>query len=152
MLDSLFFALGLANDVLLIAIFVLRGNPGRIKIVRGVGMAYLCLALPAAVGISIAARGGDAVRHIVFLSIFLAFLALEGLYDFVLEIPFRTSFRRHWKLLVPYLALYYAMNYGFVVMVWQTSLIKGIVMLLLFAAQIGANIVTHPRSAGGEAQ
>ncbi len=148
MLEPLFTALGLANDLLLIAIFILRGNPSRMGAVRRVGMVYLLLALPAALGIYVVAREGKAAQYTVFLAIFLAFLALECLYDFVLRIPFR----RNWKLLVPYLALYYAMNYGFVVMVWQESLARGILMLVLFAVQIVANIATHPRGGGGEAQ
>ena len=145
MLEPLFLALGVANDVLLITVFVLRGNPDRIGALRRVGLIYLFLALPAALTIYVAARQGGAVRHSIFLLIFLAFLALEGLYDFVLAIPFRTDFRRHWKLLVPYLALYYATNYGFVVMPWRASRVWGIVMLALFVVQIAANIATHPR-------
>ena len=152
MLNPLFFALGLANGILLTVIFVLRANPDRMGALRRVGIAYLLLAIPAALVIYVGVREGGAVRHIIFLSIFLAFLAIEGLYDFVLEIPFRTNFRRHWKLLVPYLALYYAMNYGFVVMPWRASLAWGIVMAVLFAVQIVANIVSHPRSSDGEAQ
>ena len=152
MLEPLFLALGLANDVLLIAVFVLRANPDRMGVLRRVGIVYLLLAIPAALTIYVAAREGGAMRHIIFLLIFLAFLAIEGLYDFLLELSFRTDPRRNWKLLVPYLALYWAMNYGFVVMPWRASRVWGIVMLALFVVQIVANIVTHPRSAGRKVQ
>jgi hypothetical protein len=37
------------------------------------------------------------------------------------------------------------MNYGFVVMVWKSSLPRGILMLALFVVQIVLNIVSHPR-------
>ncbi|GAH17115.1 unnamed protein product, partial [marine sediment metagenome] len=77
----------------------------------------------------------------IFLGIFLAFLAIEGLYDFVLKIPFRENW--NWKLLAPYLILYYAGNYGFVVMVWKTSLMRGVIMLSLVIIQIIINIITH---------
>ena len=103
----------------------------------------VAVALPAAYGLYLAVREPGAVRHAIFLGIFLAFLALEALYDFVLQVPFRES--RDWRLLTPYLALYYAMNYGFVVMVWKASLPGGILMLVLFAVQIAINIITHPR-------
>jgi hypothetical protein len=152
MLEPLFLALGLVNNVLLIVIFVLRANPSRMEAVRRVGIAYLLLAILAALVIYVGVREGEAVRHTIFLSIFLAFLTLEGLYDFVLEIPFRSNFRRNWRLLVPYLALYYAMNYGFVVMPWRESLVWGIVMLVLSAVQIVANTATHPPFRGREAQ
>jgi len=67
------------------------------------------------------------------------YLALEWVYDYILKIPFR----QNWKLLTPYLLLYYAMNYGFIVMVWKTSLTGGIIMLSLSIIQIIANIITH---------
>ena len=35
------------------------------------------------------------------------------------------------------------MNYGFVVMVWKTSLTGGLVLLGLFVLQIVVNIATH---------
>jgi len=140
-LEQLFFALGLANNLLLIAIFVLRKDPARMEHVRRVGIAYLLLALPAAYGVYLAARDRNAVRLLIFLIIFLAFLALEGVYDFWLKVPFR----QNWKLLTPYLALYYGMNYGFVVMPWQRSQAKGIPMPGLFVLQILANALSHPR-------
>jgi hypothetical protein len=84
-------------------------------------------------------------RYTVFLGLFLAFLVIEGLYDWILKIPFRG--RMDWKLLVPYVALYMSMNYGFVVMTWKYySLIGGIILLGLLAIQITANMLTHPES------
>jgi hypothetical protein len=47
--------------------------------------------------------------------------------------------------MVPYLGLYYAMNYGFVVMPWKTSLAWGLIMLGLFIVQIIANLRSHPK-------
>ena len=64
---------------------------------------------------------------------------LAWLLDFVLKIPFR----KDWRLATPYLCLYYAMNYGFVVMAWQEWLAGGILMLALFVLQIVANLTSH---------
>ena len=86
-----------------------------------------------------------AVQYAIFLGIFLAFLAIEGLYDYILKIDFRTNFRKNWKMLIPYLILYYSMSYGFIVMVWKNSLIGGALMLALVIIQILINIITHPR-------
>lgn len=55
----------------------------------------------------------------------------------------KIPFRGIWKPLVPYLALYFAMNYGFVVMVGKTSLTDGLLLLGLFVLQIAVNIPTH---------
>jgi hypothetical protein len=138
MLEHLFFVLGLLNNLLLIVIFYLRKRHS-MDAVRRVGYFYLALALPAICGMVLVARTENAWRYGVFLGIFLAFLILEWVYDFWLKVPFRQD----WRLVTPYLVLYYAMNYGFVVMVWKTSLAGGILMLVLFVVQIVVNLVTH---------
>ena len=80
-----------------------------------------------------------APQYQIFLTLFLAFLVLEGWLDFVAKVNFRADRR----ILVPYLLLYYAMNYGFVVMVWKDSRLRGALLLALFAVQLIANFITH---------
>lgn len=144
MLEPFFFALGLANNVLLILIFLIRKN--HFALLRRIGWAYLLLAIPAIYAIFLVQQEQKTIRYTMFLAIFLAFLVIEALYDWILKIPFRETMS--WKQLVPYVALYISMNYGFVVMVWKYySLIGGIILLGLFVIQIIVNIVTHPRSA-----
>ncbi len=138
MLEEVYFALGLANNLFLILIFAIRGIKG-VAPLRRIGPVYLLLALPAAYGLVLVVQEQSSLPYAVFLGLFLAFLALEGLYDFVWKIPFRGN----WKPLVPYLALYFAMNYGFVVMVWEVSLAEGLLLLGLFIVQIAVNIATH---------
>ena len=105
------------------------------------GWTYLILGIPAAYGIVLVWQEQKAVQYGIFLGIFLAFLVVECLYDFVWKIPFR----QNWKPAVPYLCLYFAMNYGFVVMVWKVSLVGGLIMTGLFIVQMVVNIATHPR-------
>jgi hypothetical protein len=144
MLEPFFFALGLANNGFLIFIFLIRKK--HFALLQRIGWAYLLLAIPAIYAIFLVQQEQKTSRYTVFLGIFLAFLAIEALYDWILKIPFRETM--NWKQLVPYVPLYISMNYGFVVMVWRYySLIGGIIMLGLFVVQIVANIVTHPRSA-----
>ena len=139
MLEELFFILGFVNNLFLIFIFLVRKD--KMVLLKRIGWGYLLLAIPAVYGIFLVSQEQKAVQYSIFLGIFLAFLALEGLYDHILKIPFR----KNWKLLTPYLVLYYAMNYGFVVMVWKTSLPRGLIILSLFIIQIIVNICTHPR-------
>ena len=146
MLEVFFFILGLVNSVFLILIFLIRKN--RLVILQRIGWGYLLLAIPAAYGIFVVVQEQKTVRYAIFLVIFLAFLLLEWLFDFVLKINFRESWKKNWKSLVPYLGLYYAMNYGFVVMPWKTSLIWGIIMLCLFIIQIIVNLRSHPKMSG----
>jgi len=144
MLEPFFFALGLANNGFLIFIFLNRKK--HLALLQRIAWAYLLLAIPAVYAIFLVQQEQKTSRYTIFLGIFLAFLAIEALYDWILKIPFRETM--NWKQLVPYVALYISMNYGFVVMVWRYySLIGGIIMLGLLVVQIIANIVTHPRSA-----
>ena len=146
MLELLFFVLGLVNSIFLIFIFLIRRN--RLALLRRIGWVYLLLSIPAAYGIVLVVQEQKTVRYSIFLGIFLAFLLLEWLYDYVLKINFRENWKKNWKRLVPYLCLYYAMNYGFVVMPWETSLVWGLIMLFLFIIQIIANLRSHPRMSG----
>jgi putative effector of murein hydrolase LrgA (UPF0299 family) len=141
MLEMYFFILGLVNSVFLIFIFLIRKNS--LALLWRIGWAYLLLAIPAAYGIVLVAQEQKTARYSIFLGIFLAFLLIEWLYDYVLKINFRENWRKNWKWVVPYLGLYYAMNYGFVVMPWKTNLAWGIIMLCLFIIQIIANLRTH---------
>lgn len=141
MLEPFFFALGVVNSVALIATFVVRKR--RLDLVRRFGWLYLLLALPAAYAIVLVEQEHKAPQYTVFLAIYLAFLAIEALYDWILRIPFREHM--DWRLLVPYIALYLSSTYGFVVMVWKESVSGGILMLALFVVQILANVLTHPR-------
>jgi hypothetical protein len=143
LLELFFFILGLVNSILLILIFLIRKN--RLVILKRIGWAYLLLAIPAAYGIFLVVQEHKSVRYSIFLGIFLSFLLLEWPFDHVFKINFRENWRQNWKWLVPYLALYYVMNYGFVVMPWKTSLAWGLIMLGLFIIQIIANLRSHPK-------
>ena len=143
MLERIFFALGVVNNLCLLVIFVLRKR--RFDLVHRFGWLYLLLAFPTAFALVLALQQAGAGQYAVFLGIFLAFLILEGLYDWVLKVPFRETMA--WRWLVPYVALYLASSYGFIVMVWKyDSVAAGILMLVLTVAQLLANALTHPRS------
>jgi uncharacterized membrane protein len=105
------------------------------------GKVYLALAIPAVIGIVLAQQQQKPTQYTIFLRIFLAFLMLEGIYDFVLKV----SFRENWKLLTPYLMLYWSMNYGFIVMTWKHSKLQGGILLDLFIIQTIANIRSHTK-------
>jgi len=143
MLEPLFFTLGLLNNGFLIFIFLIRKK--YLTLLQRIGWVYFFLAIPAIYAIFLVQQEQKTQRYTIFLGIFLAFLAIEALYDWILKIPFRETM--DWKQITPYVALYIAMNYGFVVMVWKYySVIGGVVMLGLFVIQIIANIVSHPRA------
>jgi len=122
MLELFFFVLGIVNSAFLIFIFLIRKN--RLALLQRIGWTYLLLALPAIYGIFLVFQEHKTIRYGIFLGIFLAFLVLEWLFDYVLKINFRENWKQNWKCMLPYLVLYYAMNYGFVVMPWKTYFVK----------------------------
>ena len=141
MLEELFFVLGVVNNLFLIYIFLIREKMTRLQ---RVGKFYFLLAIPAVYEILLVQQEHKTVRYSIFLGIFLAFLALEFLYDYVLKIPFRENLKKYWMQATPYLTLYYAMNYGFVMMVWKNySKVGGAIMLGLLIVQIFVNMRTH---------
>jgi hypothetical protein len=143
MLEPLFFTLGLLNNGFLILIFLIRKR--NLALLRKIGWLYFFLAIPAIYAIFLVQQEQKDQRYTIFLGIFLAFLVIEALYDWILKIPFREEM--DWKIFTPYVALYISMNYGFVVMVWKFySVIYGMLMLGLFVIQIIANLGSHPRS------
>jgi len=146
MLELFFFILGLVNSALLIFIFIIRKY--RFSLLQRIGWLYLLLAIPAVYGIILVFQEQKAVQYSIFLGIFLAFLAFEWLFDYVFKINFRENFKQNWKFVIPYLAFYYSMNYGFVIMPWKHYLPWGLVMLGLFIIQIITNLKSHPKMSG----
>ncbi len=139
-LEPFYFALGLVNSGFLIFIFLIRKN--HLDLLQRIGWGYLLLAIPAIYAIILVQQEHKSQRYTTFLGIFLAFLAIEALYDWILKIPFRQTM--NWKQLVPYVVLYMSMNYGFVVMTWKSySVPHGMILLVLFVIQIIANIAMH---------
>jgi len=137
MARRLFFLLGLANSFLLILIFIIRGR--HLSFIESYGWIYLLLAIPAIYVFYRVQSDQKATQYRIFLGLFLFYLLVEGLLDFA----FKTDFRANWAVLGPYIALYNAMNYGFIVMPWQDSRKQGILMLALFILQLLVNYSTH---------
>jgi hypothetical protein len=135
-----FFILGLVSNIYMMAIFLIRRKRS-LTMLRRVGRWYFILAIPALVNILLLRYDAQFVRYGIFLGLFLAFLLVEWVYDYRLHI----DWRRNWKLLAPYLALYYAANYGFVVMPWKMEhrALQGITMLVVVVIQISVNVATH---------
>lgn len=140
MFETFYFLLGVVNSLLLISIFLLV-RYAKAAQVAVAGKVHLALAIPAVIGIVLAQQQQKPTQYTIFLRIFLAFLMLEGIYDFVLKV----SFRENWKLLTPYLMLYWSMNYGFIVMTWKHSKLQGGILLDLFIIQTIANIRSHTK-------
>jgi hypothetical protein len=144
MTETVFFIIGILNSISLISIFLIRKE--KLDILRKHGKLYFLLTLPVALNIFLIFYENADIRYFIFLIIFLAFLFIEWLYDYKIQTDFREHWLKNWKWTVPYLGLYYAMNYGFVVMPWKSHLSWGILMLVLFVVQIITNVKSHPKA------
>ena len=144
-MEIIWFCLGIINSLYLIFIFIFR-KIRDIDFIRHYGIYYFFLALPALAVLLLCILQNKSVQYIIFSCIFFVYLLLEYLFDFSLGVDLRNDRR----LIVPYLALYYVMNYGFIVMTWQYRAAFGAVILLLAALQIAANVWSHPREGAGK--
>jgi hypothetical protein len=104
MLEPFFFSLGIVNSVVLILVFWARKD--HLSALRRYGWVYLLLAIPAVYTIILAFQENKPVQYPIFLAIFLAFITMELVSDFIFKVDFRVDLKRYWKLSVPYLALY----------------------------------------------
>lgn len=143
MIELYFFILGLVNSIMLISVFIIRRK--RIDLLQRFGWIYLLLSVPAAYGIFLAIQERAPRQYSIFLGIFLVYMFMEWILDHFLKLDFRESWKKNWMWLVPYLALYYAVNYGFIIMPWKRTMIWGIIMLILFVFQLITNIESHPK-------
>ena len=144
MAETLFFIIGILNNLSLIAIFLVRKD--RMNCLEKYGKFYILLGFPAAANIFLIFSEDADIRYFEFLVIYLVFLLVEWLYDYVIKTDFRENWLKNWKWTIPYLGLYWATNYGFVVMPWKIHLSWGILMLVLFIVQLYANIRSHPKA------
>lgn len=143
-LDSLFFTLGILNNAFLISYFWFR-KKDNLKATKLIGWLYFLLAIPAVYGLYLANVEGKDGWYVTFLWVFLAYLFVLMLFDYILKVEFRKKL----ILLVPYLALFYTMNYGFFIMAWQYDLWRGLVILGLFMIQVFL-ILSHYLARRGE--
>jgi hypothetical protein len=144
MAELVFFIIGILNSIALITIFLIRKE--KLDTLKKYGKFYFLIALPVAVNIFLVFYEDADIRYFIFLIIFLVFLFIEWLYDYKIQTDFRENWLKNWKWTVPYLGLYWAMNYGFVVMPWKEHLSWGIPMLILFIVQMITNIRSHPKA------
>jgi uncharacterized protein with PQ loop repeat len=95
MLEVFFFILGLVNSIFLIFIFLIRKR--NMGLIRRVGWVYFLLAIPAIYGIFLVIQEQNTARYTIFLGIFLAFLFVEWLFDYVLKVNFQENLKQNWR-------------------------------------------------------
>jgi hypothetical protein len=139
MYEPLLFALGIIINLTFSVIFFLTKKQ-KLHLVRPIGIILFSITLPGTVILLILMIiEGVRIGFIVFGVFILLFLIIEILYDYVLKLEFRSDK----KLLVPYLILYYAMNYALIALNWSVNLAFGIIVLILFIVQLIFNILKH---------
>ena len=105
----------------------------------------MLLAIPAIILLIISASEPSAIQYTIFLIIFITFLIYEWILDFWLKKDFRENMKDNLLWVIPYLMLYYSMNYGFIIMPWKSNISWGIIITFLFLVQFTLNIISHPK-------
>lgn len=143
-LSILVLTLALVHNILLITMFILRkrvvdddySRLNRVGIPYSLSTVILsmsCLILSYVLG--------EDYRTLGFLWVFIGYIGFEILLEYIMKIDFRNN----WKLLVPYLVLYYMANYSAVMLVWDRNVPFGVVILVLFICQIVVNAWSHKK-------
>ena len=131
--DLIVFSLANLMNLMMVAIFLSRagGNSDHVIIVGWVWVIFI-LVLTGVVVSNI--RNGREGWTYVLPSIFIAFLILEIVLDYILKIEFRTT-----RLLGPYLLLYYAAIFGMIGYSFRIGKKYGFITLITyFLSQIAA--------------
>lgn len=120
-----------AANLFTTAIFLFR-ILGRPDLERIIGMVFQFLAIPAIVALI----GVGALWMRIYLGIFLAFLVMELILDYILKIPFRKNRRT----LAPYLILYLLSFWGFIGILFTLNLYYGIIASCFYAVHTSVMI------------
>lgn len=105
--DLVFVLSALAFNLLIIGVYISQ-KLGKLRLVRGFGIALLCLTLPfLIVFIAYWIAGEPLWMTFVFLAIF-AYMFLEWLWDYRMKIDFRSQPKLH----IPYIILFYVVLFG----------------------------------------
>lgn len=136
---------GLANlvNVLLIGIFLSR-PPGWRRLERTLGWIFVALSLPVTALLVLNLLGGREWWAIAMPALLLAFIVVEFVLDYWLELDFR-----HSRLLGPYLLLYYLALMGLIGYTFLIGATYGFVTLVTYFAQLGATAYSYRRVGHG---
>jgi len=139
MFNELMFILGLAHNLLLICIFYLAGIKNK-NLLKKFGLAYLIIVIPLCLtNLVLSFTESKEYLTSLFLVIVLVYLCFEVTLDWVLK----KDFRKDWRLLTPYLMLYFFANYALVIIVWKSNLTFGAILLTLYITQLILNAFSH---------
>jgi hypothetical protein len=143
MIFYLLFALALIHNILLIFIFYVRKHADETHSAeKKIGFFYIPISfILATIALIWGIMDNLGGNFIVFVIIFMVYLIIETLLDFVLK----TDFRSNIKVAIPYVILYYMANYCVVMLVWLENITAGVVVLILMIIQYIMNAWSHPK-------
>jgi len=127
-------------NVLQAAGFLSRVRTGSMAINHLLGYVIVALAVPAAVALVAFGRAGAGWQHWVGPAVFLAFVALQVLVEYVWAVEFRSPMR--YGILVPYLLLFFGsillMGLPMFRMDWRLWLVTVVTAVVLLASMVFA--------------
>ncbi len=143
MVDTALFLIANLVNILLIGIFLSRPW-GLRTLERILGLASIALVLPVGLAVVINALGGREWWTVVLPSLLVAFLIVELILDYILQLPFRSS-----RLLGPYLLLYYLSLMGMIGYAFLVSEAYGFITLATYFLNLLATWYSYSRVGHG---
>ncbi len=143
MVDTALFVVANLVNILLTGIFLSRPW-GLRRLERILGLASIALVLPVGLAVVINALGGREWWMVVLPSLLVAFLIMELILDYILQVPFRSS-----RLLGPYLLLYYLSLMGMIGYAFLVSEAYGFITLATYFLNLLATWYSYSRVGHG---
>ena len=137
-----------ANLVNLLIIGIMLSRPlGLRRLEKILGLVAVACALPAAIALVLNAAGGRAWWTVVLPALFVVYLILELILDYVLKLDFRNT-----RLLWPYLVVYYVAVNAMIGYTFLVSEAYGFVTLATYLLGLLATWYSYTRVGHGQAK
>lgn len=145
LVDTAVFVIANVVNLLMVAIFLVRTR-GKRQVERRLGWIQIALVVPLCVIVVFNFNAGREWWRVVLPLLLAAFLLVELLLDYILQLNFRET-----RLLGPYLLLYYAALMGMIGYTFMTNTLYGVITLITYFLQLLASWYSY-RQVGHGAQ
>jgi len=136
--DLLFVVSAAVFNLLIAAIFVAQ-KLGTEKLVRTLGVLWLCLIVPLSLVFVAYLREGRPVKILVYLLLVLFYMLVELLLDFILKVDFRAKASTH----IPYIILEYVALFSLIAIAFDISQPAGTVVSICFWIAMGGLVFLY---------
>jgi len=136
---DLLFVLSAAFFNLLIAVIFVAQKLEKGKLVRTLGILWLCLVVPLSLVFVAYLREGRPIKILVYLLLIFFYMLVELLLDFILKVDFRARSSTH----IPYILLEYVALFSLIAIAFDISQFAGTVVSICFWIAMGGLVFLY---------